>query len=587
MRFQLVFLTLFVAQSAWAEIKVYAAIDQNRITLNETVSLKVTAEESNDFPKLDISAIKEFTVISGPGQSSSFQWVNGKMSSSKTLSWTLIPNRHGSLTIPVLTVEVDGKLIETEPIILTVLQSGSRSAAGSGGQSSQKDPQVPLIFLIAEPDKEEIFQGEQVTVHYKLYTRVNLRRYAVESKPQGVGFWQEELYAPKQPTLRETSIDGVRYRIATLYKVALFPTTYGDLTLEPMILNCTIEIPSRNRQFSLFDNFFSDPFFSRTKQQIVRSDELTFRVKPVPEVGKSADFTGAVGEFRLTSSVDTTSVVANQALAFTVELSGTGNLGLFQLPEPEFPGGLEVFSPKTSMDKDPFRDEISGKRSWEYILIPRWEGKIILPSVELVYLEPKTGKWLTTETDPIPVLVTPAVSAITESSGLTKEEIALLSQDIRYIRQEPVRIRSISNRIVPRAFWLMNLLAVAMFFAPNVVELVQSSRVERRGTIRVRGTLRRAKKVLLKVEDDDYEKVEQTIYSYFSDRMGLPGVGLDGRILEKKLQDVVDKSTLKELLALLEICGMGRFAPSAADDASASELAYRAVDLLRGIEGQL
>jgi len=212
--------------------------------------------------------------------------------------------------------------------------------------------------------------------------------------------------------------------------------------------------------------------------------------------------------------------------------------------------------------------------------------EVILPSVGLIYLEPKTGKWLTTETDPIPVLVTPAVSAITESSGLTKEEIALLSQDIRYIRQEPVRIRSISNRIVPRTFWLMNLLAVAMFFAPNVVELVQSNRVERQGAIRVRGTLRRAKKILLKVEDDDYEKVEQTIYSYFSDRMGLPGVGLDGRILEQKLQGAVDQSTVEKLSALLDICDMGQFSPSVSDT-SASELAHRAADLLREIERQL
>ena len=114
MIYRLVIFSFLFAQSAWAEMKDYAATDQNRIVLNETLSLKVTAEESNDFPKLDISAIKDFTVISGPGQSSSFQWVNGKMSSSKTLSWTLIPNKPGSLTIPVLTVEIDGKLMQDD-----------------------------------------------------------------------------------------------------------------------------------------------------------------------------------------------------------------------------------------------------------------------------------------------------------------------------------------------------------------------------------------------------------------------------------------------------------------------------------------
>ena len=90
MIYRLVIFSFLFAQSVWAEMKVYATTEQNRIVLNQTVSLKVTAEGSNDFPKLDISAIEDFTVISGPGQSSSFQWVNGKMSSSKTLSWTLI-----------------------------------------------------------------------------------------------------------------------------------------------------------------------------------------------------------------------------------------------------------------------------------------------------------------------------------------------------------------------------------------------------------------------------------------------------------------------------------------------------------------
>ena len=110
--------------------------------------------------------------------------------------------------------------------------------------------------------------------------------------------------------------------------------------------------------------------------------------------------------------------------------------------------------------------------------------------------------------------------------------------------------------------------------------------MERQGAIRVRGTLRRAKKILLKVEDDDYEKVEQTIYSYFSDRMGLPGVGLDGRILEQKLQGAVDQSTVEKLSALLDICDMGQFSPSVSNT-SASKLAHRAADLLREIERQL
>lgn len=586
MSVRLVVLFSLLFRFAAGEVTVLASVDQNRLGLNETLTLKVTAEESNDFPKLDIRSVKDFTVISGPGQSSSFQWINGKMSSSKTLSWTLIPNRPGELMIPPLSVEVDGKLIETGSIPITVTQGGRPAAPRAEDQPAKDQAQSPLLFLAGEVDKEEAFQGEQVTVHYKLYTRVNLRQYSVERKPKGVGFWQEELYAPKQPTLKETSINGVRYRVATLYKVALFPTSHGELTLDPMILNCSIEVPARNRPLSLFDDFFSDPFFSRTKQQIVRSDGLTIRVKPVPELGRPADYTGAVGEFRLSSRVDTTRVTANQALAFTVNLSGTGNLGLFQLPELDFPGGLEVFSPKTSMDKDPFRDEISGKRTWEYILIPRRDGQYLLPSVELSYLEPESGRWRSTATDPIPILVEPGKSSADGNQGLTKEEIALLSQDIRYIRQEAVHMRNISARMVPPAFWLFNLLAVTFFFTPNVVDYVKSNQNNRQGVARSRSALRRAKKVLSKVESDDFESVEQSVFDYFSDRMGVASAGLDARILKERLRNLINTSSADDLTNILEICDRARFAPSAVD-ASAPEIAQRTTALLREIEAQL
>ena len=142
-------LTFLFIQTAVAEVQIRATVDQNRISLNETITLKVTAEESDGFPKLGLSGIKDFTVISGPGQSSSFQWINGRMSSSKTLSWTLIPNRVGNLTIPTLTVEADGKLIETDAIGVTVTQSPSHAAPGTDNQSPGQQVESPLVLLVA------------------------------------------------------------------------------------------------------------------------------------------------------------------------------------------------------------------------------------------------------------------------------------------------------------------------------------------------------------------------------------------------------------------------------------------------------
>ena len=123
MKKTLFFMTLIFFQVSFATTRVQSTVDKNILRINEALTLKVTAKESDDFPKLKLTDLKDFTVISGPGQSSSFQWINGKMSSSKTLSWTLIPNKIGNLIIPSFSIDLDGKLINSEPIEIIVEES--------------------------------------------------------------------------------------------------------------------------------------------------------------------------------------------------------------------------------------------------------------------------------------------------------------------------------------------------------------------------------------------------------------------------------------------------------------------------------
>ena len=584
---ELLFL-LFSFQVLLSETEVSATVDQSNIQINETLTLKITAKESDDFPRLTLTDLKDFTVISGPGQSSSFQWINGKMSSSKTLSWTLLPNKIGKLTIPSFSINIDGKKINTEAIKISVNKSFPKpSADRKNSDINNNKDETPLLFLVAEPNKKEIFQGQQLTVDYKLFTRVNMRQYAIESKPQGVGFWQEELYAPKQPTLKETSIDGVRYRVATLYKVALFPINNGQLEIEPMVLNCSIEIPSKNRQFSLFNDFFSDPFFSRTKKQIISSEKIKINVKPIPELDKPSDFTGAVGDFQIKANVDTNHVSVNEAIALNIELSGTGNFPLFQLPEIEFPGGLEVFSPKIKIDKDPFRDEISATRSWEYILIPRRDGQYILPKIKLSYFEPNLGHWKKITTDRIPIIVDPSENAFLVEGGLRKEEISLLNKDIRYIRQKPVKLRNNSNRVFPLGFWYMNILSIGIFFTPSIIRKVKTKVNARSGIYLKHNALKRLKKQLNGIKlDNDFQTVEKSIYSYFSTQLDISEVGLDARIIRAKVFGLIDNESIETLEKILSNCALGQYAKSR-QEILAPQLAEKTVRLIQKIDKQL
>lgn len=588
MKFQFL-LSLFLFSSYLiGDIKVYSTVDDNHITINEAINFKVIAEGSKRFPQLDISQVVDFSVISGPSQNSSFQWINGEMSSSKILSWTLIPKKIGNLQIPKMSVSVDGKKYKLVPIKITVTRSPVYSQKGKKKQGRQnKETAPPEIFLKVESDKIEAFQGEQITVYYKLYTRVKLRQYSVEKKPQGVGFWQEELYAPKQPVLRDTRVEGVQYRVATLYKMAIFPTTNGDLLLDPMILNCTVEIPGKSRFSPFFNDFFSDSFFGRTKSLVIQSQSLELTVHPIPDVGKPLKYTGAVGRFTLDAYVDTSVVEANQAITFTVELKGTGNIKLFDMSPPEFPQTLEIFDPKAFFKKDEFRDDITGVKKWEYIIIPRKVGRYFIPQQELTYFNPQSEEWESSSTEVISLTILPSKHISDQPVGLTKEEIALLEQDIRYIHTKPVNLKPVGRRLISLIFIWANMLGLLFFASPKLVEAVKTKLNGEGGSSRAKRALRKANRQLKKVTNhSDFEIISRQIYEYFGNKLNIPSIGLDSQHVQSVLSEQISSDLVNEIIKIIEQCEKGQFTPES-QGINALELARSASLVLSKIDRKL
>ena len=577
----------FLVSSIFSQVKVYSTVDVNQITLNETINFKVVTEGSSGYPQVDITQIKDFTIISGPAQSSSYQWINGQMSSTKSLSWTLLPNRTGSLTIPALKCVVDGEKQTLKSITITVLKTRQERKTKKKKRAKTVE-ETPIIFLDVKVNKNEAFQGEQITVYYKLYSRVNLRQYSVEKKPECIGFWQEELSVPRQPTFRETSVKGVRYQVATLSKVALFPTRSGELVLDPMVLNCTYEVPSKTRRSPFNFDFFSDSFFTRTAKQIVRSVPVKFKIKPIPIENRPDNYTGAVGKFSLMYVIDTVVTETNQAVSYIIELEGTGNFNLFELTEPSFPEGLDVYEPKVTFQKG-FRDEISGVKSWEYIIIPRREGRFLIPQSELCFFNPASGKWKQASTKIIELTVQPSKERYITSSGLTKDEIVLLESDIRHIRSSSIRFKSVSQRSVPAFVIWMNLIAIMLFGGPKIVGTLRSQWNRDPAKVRARGALTRTRKRLLKIHtSESYDQVAQTVYDYVGDKTNFASANLDPDSVKKMLDDRIPSEKINRLVEILATCEQGRFSPEALpEETSAVLLAKEVLVLLKEINSNL
>jgi len=526
---------------------VTATVDVNQLAVNETFTFKIEAKGSDNMPRINLAPLeKNFTIVSGPAQQTSYQWINGKATSSKTLTWTLVPNKKGQLTIPTLVVTVDGKRLKTKPIHMNIKGSG---------QVAKKDE----LFLLAEIDQDEVFVGEQVTVTYKLYTRVQMSLEDIKY-PESVGFWSEELSVPRPPRFNQTTISGVVYNVATLYKVALFPTKTGELELSPMTVHCNVQIKKkRKKQRSVFDDPFFNSFFNETVQKILRTEARKIRVKPYP-AGQPANFTGAVGAFEISSYVDTDKVKANEAVTYYVELQGTGNLNMFSLPKLDFPETMEVFPPTASFEQKQLWDQFTGNMKWEYILIPRQAGRVFLPRIELAFFNPKDEQFHSISSRSVELNISPAKDQLTSgSSGFTKEEIALLGQDIHYnISSSPKWIER-GRREMPIWVWTSYVLAAVLFLAPVTLTRYQQQRIANAGQRMSHRALKRALKSL-KIQSD-VENVASTIYSYLKERWQLQTDKMDPLNVEQELNGIIPPEELEELIQLLKDCDAGRYAP--------------------------
>ena len=282
-----VFLSILQSSFMLGQIQVTASVDVNRISKNETLGLKIVAVNADGTPNVDISPIlNEFKIISGPAQQTNIQWVNGAMTSSRSLSWTLLAKKEGKLNIPSLNVTIGKQVFRTNPIGILVEKGAGRA-------------QMANLFIEAKSDKEQAYPGEQVTITYRLFTRLNLSIEDIEY-PKSVGFWNEDLRVglAQTPRFRDIKIQGVEYKVATLYKAAMFPTQIGKLTVNPMTVICNVEKPSRRRPGGVFDDPFFNSMFRETQRQFVQSDSLDIEVMPY-SITPPADFTGAVGSLKL------------------------------------------------------------------------------------------------------------------------------------------------------------------------------------------------------------------------------------------------------------------------------------------------
>src|SRR3972149_716225 len=442
-----------------------ASVDNTTIGLNEQFQLTFTFEgqDINGVRNFTPPALSKFLVLSGPNQSSSMQIINGAVSGSLSFSYILQSREMGDATIGEASVEYSGKVLKSAPLKITVVKASQKPKQNDNPVSTKEI--ADNLFIRAFVDKRKVYLGEQVTVTYKLYTRLNIAaQMSINKLPQYQGFWAEELETSSNITFSTEVINGKQFRVGTLKKAALFPTQAGKLEITPFELTVPIQIKKTRNRNNFFDDFFNDPFgVSQTVEYNATSNKVTINVQPLPLDGKPDSFNGAVGEFSMNADIDKTNAKTNEPVNLKVVINGNGNLKLLEIPKLNLPSGFEKYEPKTSENINR-RDIISGRKTAEYLMVPRIVGRREIPAVDVSYFSPAKKKFVTLKSGPFTLKITQG-ERLAEVDYPGKEDIRQLGDDIRFIKTSNDDItRKEESVLFTTFFWVGGIAPMLILF---------------------------------------------------------------------------------------------------------------------------
>lgn len=451
--------------AAQAETRVSAVADRQQMGIGDAFTIVVTVESDEDFeaqlPQLPrVNGLEEInSLVGGRQSSSSMAIINGKTQfksqTTQQYQYVMSPQKEGTFLVPAIDVPVNGHIYKTQPLKIEVgeqFRNGSAQRKGAappkgrprfppgfgdddeeapdpfGGSGSQAEDlfdqllqqqqrmfgnrglpggfghaqgQIPSkkldgvnvqkdnFFVYLDTDKTEVYEGEQVTANWYIYTRANIESLDRVKFPDLKGFWKEIIEEVPSLQFTDEIVNGVHYKKALLASHALFPIKPGVAVIDEFKIKAKVRTSS-----------FSGSAYDVTKV----SKRTPIKVLPLPEEGKTVSFSGAVGQYRVTAKTEGTSFPANQPFSVKIRYEGLGNAKLIDLPQIKWPEGLEVYDTKSDAK---FFKEGNSFKEFEVLVIPRKEGILKIPSLELTYFDPTSKKYISQSTDEITLQITP------------------------------------------------------------------------------------------------------------------------------------------------------------------------------------
>lgn len=325
----------------------------------------------------------------GENKTQHVEYVNGKGLIQDGIILIFTPEREGKLRIGPARIVIDGKTYITKPIEIEVFKS-STSPLTNPANTSQP------VFLQTNVSNTNPYINEQVGLTVKMYSRdlglLNRKRNFRQGKLEGLS---PKMVTSRPETIKQEMVSGKPYFSEEIAKYNLFPQREGRIEIDPFSMDI------------LVSGIYG------TEAYEIKSNPVVINAKALPAEGKPANFTGAVGDFKLKTTINKKELAVNESANLNVEISGKGNFHTIIIPEVKTPGNLETYAPKKKNDFKAYEDGMQGSVSTEMVIVPEYGGDYTIAPVEFTYFDPEKEKYITLKSDEINLSV----------DGLTATEV--------------------------------------------------------------------------------------------------------------------------------------------------------------------
>ena len=534
---------------------------------------------------------EELEVLMGPSTStqSSFQMVNGHTSSTSSVTYTyiVVATKNGTFTIPPAHCTVDGKTVTSNEIRIKVsgqAQQGGRQQGGrqSGGGTGELRPAGSTIssgdlFIKVSASKQHVREQEPILLTYKVYTLVGLTQLSGKM-PDLKSFYTREVPLPQEKSFKIETLNGRQYRTVTWQQYVMFPQATGKLEIPSITYDGIVAM--QNRNIDPFEAFFNGGSgYIEVKKQI-KAPSITIQVDPLPQ--RPTNFSGGVGSFDISASIDKTEVKANEAVNLRVVVSGVGNMKLLKQPVVQMPKDFDSYDAKVTDKTKLTVNGLEGSIVYDFLAVPRHQGSYEIPAIEYTYFDTKSNSYKTVRTEPFTLKVAKGDGQTTVASFAGQEDVKQLGSDIRYIHTGDTDLHGVNDFFFGSVTYWVSLAVLVVIFLSLFI-IFRHRAIENANIVKQRAgkankvavkRLKKAAKLMNATPHSDhgsenagkdgefYDEVMRALWGYVGDKLNMPVDQLSRENITEQLSayNVTDE-TIAQFIGALDECEFARYAP--------------------------